>query len=59
MPVGSMPNLQHAMMRKAVENNSPDVIIVDAISSLQVVEAAKTIAQRRLRSTADFSSTTL
>jgi stage III sporulation protein SpoIIIAA len=58
MPVGSMPNLQHAMMRKAVENNSPDVIIVDAISSLQVVEAAKTIAQR-LRSTADFSSTTL
>lgn len=45
MPVGK-PNLQHIIMREAVENQSPDVIIVDEISTQQEVEAAKTISQR-------------
>jgi len=45
MPVGR-PNLQHEIMRECVENQSPDVIIVDEISTLQEVTAARTIAQR-------------
>lgn len=45
MPVGK-PGMQHVIMREAVENQSPDVIIVDEISTPQEVEAAKTISQR-------------
>lgn len=45
MPVGK-PNMQHEIMREAVENQTPDVIIVDEISTPQEVQAAKTIAQR-------------
>lgn len=45
MPVGR-PNLQHVIMREAVENQSPDVILVDEISTSQEVDAARTIAQR-------------
>ena len=45
MPVGK-PNMQHHIMREAVENQTPDVIIVDEISTPQEVEAARTIAQR-------------
>lgn len=58
MPVGT-PNLQHVIMREAVENQSPDVIIVDEISSPQEVEAAKTIAQRGVQLIATVHGHTL
>jgi stage III sporulation protein SpoIIIAA len=45
MPVGRR-NLQHEIMLEAVENQSPDVIIVDEISNMEEVRAAQTIAQR-------------
>jgi nucleoside-triphosphatase THEP1 len=45
MPVG-VPGRQHEIMREAVENQSPDVIIVDELSTQQEVQAARTIAQR-------------
>jgi stage III sporulation protein SpoIIIAA len=45
MPVG-VPGKQHEIMREAVENQSPDVIIVDEISTPAEVQAARTIAQR-------------
>ena len=44
MPVGN-PHQQHAIMREAVENQSPDVILVDEISTPLEVQAAKTISQ--------------
>jgi stage III sporulation protein SpoIIIAA len=43
VPVGKS---QHAIMREAVENHMPQVIIVDEISDAQETEAARTIAQR-------------
>jgi len=45
MPVGKR-GMQHEIMLEAVENQSPDVIIVDEISNMQEVHAAQTIAQR-------------
>jgi stage III sporulation protein SpoIIIAA len=45
MPVGVVGK-QHEIMREAVENQSPDVVIVDEISTLLEVQAARTIAQR-------------
>jgi stage III sporulation protein SpoIIIAA len=45
MPVGRR-NLQHEIMLEAVENQSPDVLIVDEISNEDEVKAARTIAQR-------------
>jgi nucleoside-triphosphatase THEP1 len=58
MPVGR-PNLQHVIMREAVENQSPDVIIVDEISTAQEVEACKTIAQRGVQLIATVHGQTL
>jgi hypothetical protein len=58
MPVGA-PNLQHIIMREAVENQSPDVIIVDEISTPLEVEAAKTIAQRGVQLIATVHGETL
>lgn len=58
MPVG-MPNKQHEIMREAVENQSPDVIIVDEISTPQEVQAAKTIAQRGVQLIATVHGQTL
>jgi Sporulation stage III, protein AA/Zinc knuckle len=58
MPVGR-PNLQHVIMREAVENQSPDVIIVDEISTPQEVDAAKTIAQRGVQLIATVHGQTL
>jgi stage III sporulation protein SpoIIIAA len=58
MPVGK-PDMQHQIMREAVENQSPDVIIVDEISSQQEVEAARTIAQRGVALIATVHGTTL
>lgn len=45
MPVG-VPGMQHEIMLEAVENQSPDVVIVDEISNDKEVRAAQTIAQR-------------
>lgn len=45
MPVGKR-NMQHEIMLEAVENQSPDVVIVDEISNKEEVRAAETIAQR-------------
>ena len=45
MPVG-VPKMQHEIMLEAVENQSPDVVIVDEISNEKEVKAAQTIAQR-------------
>eukprot|EP01047_Picozoa_sp_COSAG01_P019657 COSAG01_NODE_1098_length_11703_cov_1483.853844_13_plen_72_part_00 len=42
----SSPENQHAVMIEAVENQSPDVVIVDEISSRKQAEAARTISQR-------------
>jgi stage III sporulation protein SpoIIIAA len=58
MPVGK-PDLQAQIMREAVENQSPDVIIVDEISSSQEVDAARTIAQRGVALIATVHGTTL
>lgn len=58
MPVGR-PNLQHEIMREAVENQTPDVIIVDEISTAQEVEAARTIAQRGVQLVATAHGQTL
>eukprot|EP00931_Biecheleriopsis_adriatica_P101018 TRINITY_DN76246_c0_g1_i1.p1 TRINITY_DN76246_c0_g1~~TRINITY_DN76246_c0_g1_i1.p1 ORF type:complete len:550 (-),score=86.25 TRINITY_DN76246_c0_g1_i1:298-1947(-) len=45
MPVDK-PQNQHAYMRQAVENLSPDTIVVDEISTDSECDAAKTISQR-------------
>jgi stage III sporulation protein SpoIIIAA len=37
---------QHSVMIEAVENHTPDIIIIDEISASQEVQAARTIAQR-------------
>ncbi|KAL7550800.1 hypothetical protein ACHAWF_014018 [Thalassiosira exigua] len=58
MPVG-VPNKQHDIMREAVENQTPDVIIVDEISTPQEVEAARTIAQRGVQLIATVHGRTL
>jgi len=58
MPVGK-PDMQHSIMREAVENQSPDVIIVDEISTPQEVEAARTIAQRGVQLIATVHGRTL
>ena len=58
MPVGK-PNMQHTIMREAVENQTPDVIIVDEISTPQEVEAARTISQRGVQLIATVHGRTL
>ena len=58
MPVGVVGK-QHEIMREAVENQSPDVIIVDEISTHQEVHAARTIAQRGVMLIATVHGVTL
>lgn len=58
MPVGK-PHMQHQVLREAVENQSPDVIIVDEISTPDEVEAARSIAQRGVRLIATIHGDTL
>mmetsp|Transcript_14304 Transcript_14304/g.28554 ORF Transcript_14304/g.28554 Transcript_14304/m.28554 type:complete len:381 (-) Transcript_14304:69-1211(-) len=58
MPVGR-PRMQHEIMREAVENQSPDVIIVDEITTPQEVEAARTISQRGVQLIATLHGETL
>lgn len=40
------PTLQHQVMIEAVENHTPQVIIIDEIGRLEEAEAARTIAER-------------
>lgn len=40
------PDLQHAVMIEAVENHTPEVIIIDEIGTEQETQAARTIAER-------------
>lgn len=40
------PDLQHQVMIEAVENHTPEVIIIDEIGRLEEAEAARTIAER-------------
>lgn len=42
----SHPNLQHAVMIEAVENHTPEVIVIDEIGTEQEASAARTIAER-------------
>lgn len=58
MPVGKA-NMQATIMREAVENQTPDCIIVDEISSKDEVDAAKTIAQRGVQLIATVHGTSL
>ena len=58
MPVGRR-NLQHEIMLEAVENQSPDVVIVDEISNQDEVHAAQTIAQRGIMLIATVHGNTL
>ena len=58
MPVG-VPGKQHEIMLEAVENQSPDVVIVDEISTLEEVRAARTIAQRGVMLIATVHGVTL
>jgi len=58
MPVGRS-NHQAEIMREAVENQTPDCIIVDEISSKDEVGAAKTIAQRGVQLIATVHGATL
>lgn len=58
MPVG-VPDLQHMIMREAVENQAPDVVLVDDVSTPQEVEAAKAIARRGVQLIASVHGRTL
>ena len=58
LPVGN-PKMQASIMREAVENQSPDVIIVDEISTPEEVEAARTISQRGVVLIASIHASTL
>ena len=40
------PQSQHEVMIEAVENHTPEVIVIDEIGSLAEAEAARTIAER-------------
>src|SRR6188508_1269958 len=40
------PDLQHAVMIEAVENHTPEVIVIDEIGTEAEAEAARTIAER-------------
>jgi stage III sporulation protein SpoIIIAA len=58
MPVGKR-GLQADVLREAVENQSPDVVICDEISTKEEVEAARTMAQRGVQIIASVHGSTL
>jgi len=58
MPVGKK-NHQHNIMIEAVENQSPNIIIVDEISNMEEVRACQTIAQRGIMLIATVHGNTL
>ena len=53
------PELQHISMVEAVENQSPDFVIVDEISNRQQAEAARTIVGRGVTLIASVHGTSL
>ena len=53
------PENQHASMIEAVENQSPDVVVVDEITNKSQAEAARTIAQRGVQIVATVHGTGL
>lgn len=40
------PEVQHSTMIEAVENHTPEVIIIDEIGTMEEAQAARTIAER-------------
>ena len=58
MPVGKR-GLQADVLREAVENQTPDVVICDEISTTEEVEAARTMGQRGVRIIASVHGSTL
>jgi len=58
MPVGKR-GLQADVLREAVENQSPDVVICDEISTKEEVEAARTMGMRGVRIIATVHGATL
>jgi hypothetical protein len=58
MPVGRR-GLQADVLREAVENQSPDVVICDEISTKDEVDAARTMGQRGVRIIASVHGSTL
>lgn len=53
------PNLQHIAMVQAVKNHTPQIVIIDEISTKAEVEAANTIAKRGIQLIATAHSTDL
>nr|YP_002049240.1 hypothetical protein PCC_0600 [Paulinella chromatophora]ACB43030.1 hypothetical protein PCC_0600 [Paulinella chromatophora] len=43
------PNLQHRMMIEAIENHTPEVIVIDEIGTEMEAQAARTIAERGIQ----------
>ncbi|KAG1671870.1 hypothetical protein FOA52_003437 [Chlamydomonas sp. UWO 241] len=58
MPVG-LAGRQASILREAVENQTPDIIICDEISTSEEVEAVRSISQRGVRLIATVHGTTL
>jgi stage III sporulation protein SpoIIIAA len=58
MPVGKR-GMQADVLREAVENQTPDVVICDEISTTAEVEAARTMGQRGVRIIASVHGSTL
>jgi stage III sporulation protein SpoIIIAA len=58
MPVGKR-GLQAEVLREAVENQTPDVVICDEISTKEEVEAARGMGQRGVRIIASVHGSTL
>ena len=58
LPVGKRDH-QHEIMLEAVENQSPDIVIVDELSNPKEVYAAQTIAQRGIMLIATAHGSTL
>lgn len=55
----SSPDLQHHVMIEAVENHTPEVIIVDEIGTEEEAKAARTIAERGIQLIATAHGKTL
>jgi len=52
-------SMQHEVLIEAVQNHSPEVIIVDELGTVAEVEAARTIAERGVRLISTVHGTTL
>ncbi len=54
-----MPHLQHEVMIEAVENHTPEVIVIDEIGTALEANAARTIAERGVQLVGTAHGTTL